>query len=296
MKISIVITAFKEPDTIGRAIEAVLKNKIIKKFEIVVACPDEETKKVVNFYAQKYKNVRYFRDPGKGKSYALNLILKQIACDLLILTDGDVYVGENSITSLLSHFSDAKVGIVSGRPVSASPKNKMLGFWSHLLLDAGAHVARNESFESGKIVEASGYLMAMRSGVIREFPLNVAEDAIIPYLFWKKGYKTSYEENAIVYVKNPDNFSDFVKQRVRTAKAHENIRKIAPDFLRVKSFRNELAKGWHRALAYPKTMKELFWTLLLFPARLYIWMLVFYEDRILRKHYGDGWERVESTK
>ncbi|MBI4095311.1 MAG: glycosyltransferase [DPANN group archaeon] len=296
MKVSVIITAFREPNTVGRAIEAVLRDNIKHDCEIIVACPDKETKDVVDFYARNHKNIKHFQDPGRGKSYALNLILKEVKCDVLILTDGDVFVGENSIANLLKHFHDTRAGIVSGRPVSSSRKDTMLGFWSHLLLDAGAHLARKESFESGKLVEASGYLLAMRSGILTEIPLNVAEDAIMPYLFQKKGYKTIYEENAPVYVKNPETFSDFVKQRVRTAKAHENLKRIAPDFPRVKSFWNEIRKGPARALAYPKTLKEFFWALLLFPARLYIWALVFYEDRILKKHYGDGWDRVESTK
>ncbi len=296
MKVSVIITAFREPATIGRAIDAVLANKIAEEFEIIVACPDDETKDVVEFYARNYKTIKHFHDPGRGKSFALNLLLKEALGDVLIFTDGDVVLGKNSIGTILKRFSDPRVGIVSGRPASSSPRSTMLGYWSHLLLDAGAHLSRKTSYESGKLVEASGYLMAMRYGILTEFPLNVAEDAIIPYLLQKNGYKSAYEENAPVYVKNPETFSDFVKQRVRTAKAHENLKRIAPDFPRVKSFWNELSKGPARALAYPKTLKELFWTLLLFPARLYIWALVFYEDRILGKHYGDGWARVESTK
>ena len=44
--ISIIITAYNEEKTIGRAIEAFLDNNIRQDYEILVVCPDETTKKV----------------------------------------------------------------------------------------------------------------------------------------------------------------------------------------------------------------------------------------------------------
>jgi len=31
-------------------------------------------------------------------------------------------------------------------------------------------------------------------------------------------------------------------------------------------------------------------------ARLYMWLRVFYDTRLANRHYGDAWERIESTK
>lgn len=52
----------------------------------------------------------------------------------------------------------------------------------------------------------------------------------------------------------------------RNAKKHEN--------LKVKSFTNEIIKGTISALSYPKTIKEFYWTILLFFARLTMWVNV----------------------
>ena len=292
--LSILLTSFKEPN-VGKAIKAILEQEIPDKYELIIAAPDEETEKLAAEFKKTYPQIEYFKDPGKGKSFALNLLFKEAKGDILILTDGDVVVGKNSIKNLLKHFSDKKVGVVSGRPVSSNSKDNMMGFWSHLLLDAGAHSIRKEMFEKGKFLEASGYLFGLRAGVVNEIPLDVAEDAMIPYLFLRKGYKIAYAEDAPVYVKNPNNFSDFVKQRVRTAKAHEKLTLYVPDFPKVKSFANEVLMGWHRALSYPKTPKEFAWTLALFPARTYIWACA-YATRLGKKYYTDAWEKIESTK
>jgi len=64
---------------------------------------------------------------------------------------------------------------------------------------------------------------------------------------------------------------------------------------RVKSFKTE-SKGIMQVIIYPRNLKEAFWTFELILARLYMWFKVFYDTRIKNKHYGDAWERVESTK
>lgn len=294
--ISIVITSFKEPDLVRKSIESIIKNKIKEKYELVVAAPDKETELVVKEFSKNNKSVKYFKDPGKGKSFALNLLFKILKGKIWIFTDGDVSISENAINEILEKFKDQKVGCVVGRPVSQNPKNNMLGFWSHLLCDAGAHRIRKRLDREGKFLEGTGYLFAFRNNITKNIPLNVAEDSIIPYLTTKKGYKVRYAENALVYVKNPTTIKDFVKQRIRTAKAHETLEDYAPYFPKVKSFRNEIIYGTTPALRYPKTLKEFLWTIALFFTRLYIWMMVKLEDKLIKKRYADAWERVESTK
>ena len=287
--ISIIITSFNEPN-LERAIKAILNQKINYKYELIVIAPDKEAKNLT----KKYK-IKYFKDAGKGKSFAINLLLKKIKSEILIFTDGDVYLGNNSINELLELFKNPKIGVVTGRPVSVNKKNDVFGYWSHLLF-YGAHKIRKKLFSQGKFLECSGYLFAFRNNVIEEFPLDVAEDSIIPYMFYIKNYKIGYAEKALVYVKNPDNFKDWLKQRKRTAKAHETLTKYYPNFPRVKSFWNEIKIGLFWALSYPKTIKEMYWTISLFFARAYMWLLALGESKLWKKEYKDAWERVHSTK
>lgn len=294
--ISIIITSFKEPELVRKSIQSVLNNNIKGSYELIVAAPDQETEEVVKEFSKNNKKIKYYKDPGKGKSFALNEIFKILKGDIWIFTDGDTEISNNAVEEILNEFKDENVGCVTGRPVSSNDKNTMLGFWSHLLYDAGAHKIRKELNDKNEFLECSGYLFAFKNNITRNIPLNVAEDTIIPYLVTKKGYKVKYAENAKVYVKNPTTLKDFIKQRVRTAKAHETLERYAPFFPKVKSLRNEIKKGTLWALSYPKTIKEFTWTLLLFPTRLYIWMRVKLDHHILKKEYGDNWERVETTK
>ncbi|RME54110.1 glycosyltransferase [Candidatus Woesearchaeota archaeon] len=293
--LSIVITAFKEPKTIGRAMDAILTQDIDEEYELIVACPDKETRDIVLDYSKKYKWVKHFHDPGKGKSYALNLLFKELTGDYWLFTDGDVYLGDGAVNHMLKYLRDKNVGCVCGHVLSSSPRSTKLGYWSHLLA-YGAHLARKERFESNNFLECSGYLFGFKNGLIKKIPLDVAEDSIIPYMIWKKGYSIAYAKDAYVYVKNPEHFSDWLKQRKRTAGAHSKLTYYAPEFPKMKSFKNEALKGLKWVWSYPKNFKEFVWTLELFPARLLMWVMLYYEEKIKGKSYNDGWERVESTK
>jgi cellulose synthase/poly-beta-1,6-N-acetylglucosamine synthase-like glycosyltransferase len=293
--ISIVITSFKEPKTIGKAIDSFAKQKISEKYEIIVAAPDKETLNAAKRHAKGKKHVRVIKDPGKGKSYAINWLLPKLKGDLIILSDGDVYVSDYSVDEIIRPFQDKKVGCASGRPVSANPRDNMLGYWSHLLVDAGAHKARLKRAENGRFLECSAYLWAFRNHVIKQFPVDVAEDTILPVLFWLRGYKIAYVPEARVYVKYPTNLKDFIAQKIRTAKSHETLKKYGFKVPRMKSFFNEIAEGW-RAIFYPKSLKEIIWTKMLFIVRLYTWIAAFYEIKVKKQQYTDAWKRIESTK
>ena len=295
--ISIVITSFNEPRTIGKAIESFVEHKIPEKYELFVCAPDKQTLGIAKAYGRKYKQIKLFKDPAKGKSYALNLLIPKLKGEIIILSDGDVHVGKNSVAEILRPFSDDKVGCVTGRPVSSNPRNNIFGYWSHLLCDAGAHMARLRRAKKGQFIECSGYLWAFRNKVIKEFPKDIPEDTIVPILFWKKGYKIAYAPKALAFVKFPTNLHDFIEQKKRTAKGHEALMKypIFRNAPRMKTLKNEIFEGW-TALVYPRNIKEIFWTLLLFPMRLYIWLLVFFHTKIKKSHYQDAWKRVESTK
>ena len=146
-------------------------------------------------------------------------------------------------------------------------------------------------------MEQCANLLAMKNNLLKEIPHDVAEDAIIPYLIMQKGYKNVYQPNARVYVMYPRNFSDWVKQKVRSVKSHEAMNKyVSHKEIKQKSLLNEIFYGFLFVFSFPRNLKEFFWTLLLYPARLYIWLKAFYEIKIKKKIYVAQWSRSESTK
>ncbi len=289
--ISIIITAYKEANTIGKAIECILNQKIKEKYEIIVLCPDKETK----LAALKYK-IKYIQDPGKGKPAALNLAFKKAKGNILILTDGDVYTSSNSINELLKPFKNKEIGAASGHPISTNNKNTILGFWSHLLTDIGAHETRLLKTNKGKFIVCSGYLMAIRSELIKSIPENsLSDDAVISNLIFSKKYKIAYCPNALVYIKYPTTFKDWIKQKRRSTGGYLQIQKFTKRKDEMRSFRKE-SLGIFRALKYPRSIKEFLWLYLLVLARVYLWIIIFIDIKLKKKEFSKIWQRIETTK
>lgn len=292
--LTLLITAFREPHTVGHAIETCLP-QLPPRAELLVVCPDPETTAVVEGYAQKHPVVRHIADPGRGKPAALNCGLQKARGEVVVLSDGDVVAAADALAPLLAPFEDPAVGAVSGRPVSISPRTTPLGYWSHLLTDA-AHRVRLERDHAGHFLLCSGYLFAFRRPLVERVPEDaLAEDAVISHAIAQQGYRIRYAPGARVYVKYPATYGDWLRQKVRSAGgyAQEYVRRSP---LRMRSARLEVVAGTRLALAYPRNAQELLWTLLLFAARLHLWLLVFVNVRLLRRPLASLWKRVETTK
>lgn len=296
--ISLIVTAYEDPQSTKEAIKRLLnQEKFNETFELIAACPDEPTKKVIMEYKRKYpKVIRYVKQDNPDKNQLMNKILKIAKGRILVWTDGNKFIEKDAVRLILEEFWDSRVGCAGGRPIPQNSGDNLFGFWAHLLTNA-AHRLREKRFHQGKFVEQCANLLAMKNGILENIPKGVAEDSIIPYLIVQKGYKNVYKGEAKVYVMYPRNFKDWIKQKVRSAKSHEALNKyFGKRNMRMKSFSNEIFNGIQWTLSYAKTPKEFYWTILLYPARLYIWLKTFYEIKIKKSPYVAQWSRAESTK
>lgn len=293
--IDIIITSYNEPKATLKAVNAFLNQQADGEFRIIVCDPFPEVKEFLKKNL-KDKRVGFFLDPGEGKSYALNLLIEKLNSndknDIFIFTDGDVHVSENAIKEIKKAFENSEIGCVTAKPVSIDERDSKYGYWSHLLFE-GIHRVRKKLSEQENFFECSGYLFAIRKAVIQDFPIDASEDSVIPYLFWKKGYKIKYLSDVEVYVKNPTTQEDWFNQKIRNIKGHENLSKLYPEMPRTKSFWNEIKHGAFFALTYPKNLKEFKWTLDLYTARLKLYKKAF-QDLKQQEVYSDGWREVET--
>ncbi|MBN1260455.1 MAG: glycosyltransferase [Anaerolineae bacterium] len=292
--ITILITAFREPDTVGKAIESFLP-QLPQDVELLVVSPDPATTAVVETYARRYPVVRHIQDPQSGKPAALNFGLRAARGDIVIFSDGDVVVDTESLIPLVTPFENSQVGAVSGRPVSISPRDTLLGYWSQLLVES-AHQVRAARDGKGEFLLCSGYLFAARRNLLGHIPEDaLAEDAVISHQIAQAGYRIRYAPQARVAVKYPTTYDDWLRQKVRSAGGYaQDYVRQSP--FRMRSLQREIIDGTRLALAFPENAREFAWTVLLFAARLHLWALVFVKVRLFRRPLSALWQRVESTK
>jgi cellulose synthase/poly-beta-1,6-N-acetylglucosamine synthase-like glycosyltransferase len=292
--ITVLITAYREAATIGQAMAAFLP-QLPPDAELLVVCPDEETTAVVRQYAQNYPQIRHIQDPGAGKPAALNVGLAAAQGDIVVFSDGDVVAADDALAALLAPFAEETVGAVTGHPLSSSPRNTKLGYWSHLLTE-GAHQERLRRDEAAEFLLCSGYLFACRQSLIPPIPEEaLAEDAVISHRIGEQGWRIRYAPDSLVYVKYPATYEDWLKQKVRSAGGYaQDMVRNSP--FQMRSARLEALHGTGLALRYAQTPRELWWTLQLFAARLHLWGLVIWQVRVRKRPLSQLWQRVESTK
>ena len=334
MKTSIIITSYKEPKTIKKAIKhVVIPTEIMwKSLEFIITAPDTKTiqsaKQTFNdilknsdtsnakrLTAQTQvtkvnKNTisyKIIKDNATGKPNALNMAINQAIGKILILTDGDMYVSDNAIRLLLKHFGDEKVGGVSGHPVSQDTRITQFGYYGHLFCDAAHHKRLSDP-----TTPMSGYLYAIRNDK-RLWPLPTeirAEDAYISLKLLELGYKLKYEPNALAYVKFPKTMNDWVLQKTRSLGGNVQLKHIQTNAKLPQPKQNKSDRIPHKKqtrtitedlkmayfpIKFAKTPKELWYSLILYPLRLYLWIRIFIQDKT--KTYSKGvWKRVDSTK
>ena len=292
-KISVVITSFKEPKTVDKAIQN-FSTQSIKPYEILVLAPDKETIEAAEKYAKKYPLIRVIRDSGKGKPAALNYARKLIKGEIVILSDGDVFVEKESINKLVTHFKNKSVGAVTGRVIAINKENNIFGYWAQLTTEA-FHQRRILGTKNNENILCSGYLYAIRKNLMPKIPVStLADDAYVSEYISRKRYKTTYEPQAKVFVKYPDNVIDWIKQKKRTAaRIYQPLGKSKNS--KMKAFIEEIITG-ARVLAKVNSVKKIYWFGCLLVMRSYIWFRVLFDYRLWNRGFARTWERVESTK
>lgn len=310
--VSVLITSWKEPKTIAKAIRSIASKEysgIPSDFEIIQVSPDEETLKAGLAEARKLRLGRKYiqiQDPLKGKPYALDMAFKQIKGEICILTDGDVYFGKNAVKTLLSPFKDPKVWGVTGRPVSSDRKDNMMGYWGHLLADAADHRRKNvmekvgSYYISGKsFFPMSGYIHAVRKEAFKTHPDALSEDAYLSYHIRNSGYEIAYTPTAIAYVKYPQTLRDYILQKSRSLGGYVHLKKygVTKRDGQSRSFLIEAGHSFYALFVHPKNIREMWWAFLMHPVRVYLWINIFWRRVVLKQGMPKkGWERIESTK
>jgi len=209
--------AYNEEANIRQLLQALLAQKTDKVAidEIVVVasgCTDC-TEEIVKEYVALDPRVRLLVQPRKeGKASAVNLLLRNTDCEVIVLESADTLPLEHTIEALVSPMTDPEIGMVGGRPQPTNSPNRFMGYAAHLLWDLHHKVALRHP--------KLGELIAFRN-VFYRIPFNSAVDeASIEPLIVGQGLRLHYAADALVLNKGPETVGDFLKQRRRIFAGH----------------------------------------------------------------------------
>jgi glycosyltransferase involved in cell wall biosynthesis len=151
MKLSIIIPAYNEINTIGEILSRVLEVDLPKEVIVVDDCSTDGTKEFLKEWEAGRKkeskdNVRiFYRSRNVGKGAALRFGFKEAIGDIVIIQDADLEYHPQEYSKLIEPLLDGRADVVYGSRFLGTPRrvlmfrhtlgNKLLTFLSNLCTD-----------------------------------------------------------------------------------------------------------------------------------------------------------------
>lgn len=297
MNFSVGICAYNEEQNIGKLLESILNHKTKHHLdEIIVVssgCTDK-TDEIVKEWAKKDNRVKLIREPErKGKYSAINLILSNNKSEILVMTDADCLIRENTIDFLLKYFKTPQVGVVCGRTVPINPQDgSFWGYIAHFRYRIFDEAARRD-IKLNNYYHISGYLYALKKGIVKKIPPVLGDDTYIGLETARKGYKIAYSPEAVVNILHPTTFSDLIKQRKRIRLSHMEITKLTKVRIRNTLPVPVLLTAFK---VMGKRPKEIFYTFIVGLFEQWAAFLAFLDFKRGKASWKTNWEEIKSSK
>lgn len=220
MKIScaIGITAHNEAANIGRLLESISNQRLnqvhLTQILVVASGCTDDTESIVQDWAARDGRIQLLvQEKREGKASAINLLLRQVKEEVVILCSADLLPQDDAIEKLVVPFADPEMGMTGAHPVPVNDREEFLGFVVHMLWGLHHELNREGKFKAGELV-------AFRH-IFKRIPNHTAVDeASVEPIIRAQGYRVHYVADAIVLNKGPETVADFLRQRRRIFAGH----------------------------------------------------------------------------
>ena len=217
--VSVLIPAYNEQAAIVGTVTSVLAARYTPLEVIVVDDGStDETGRLVEERFTSDPRVRLIRQSNHGKPAALNRALSEARGEIVVTIDADTWVDPDAIPLLVRDFADPKVGAVAGN-VKVLNRSTWLTRWQALEYVTSQNLEKRAFDLLNCIPVVPGALGAWRASAMRECggfsPDTVAEDTDLTLTLRRRGWKITYDEEAIARTEAPDTTDALIGQRFR---------------------------------------------------------------------------------
>lgn len=219
--VAVVVPAYNE--------EKVLKNCVVGLLEstypnlricIVDDGSTDNTWRIAKRLAAKHRDVKAYHQQNAGKSAAINTAVKHTWSPVIISIDADTVFLPDTVSRLVRHFKDPKVGAVAGM-VRIGNISNLLTRCQALEYSTSISLERTAQAYLNAITVVPGACGAWRREAIvkagRYSSETLAEDCDMTIGVHAAGYKVVQDNTAISYTEVPMSLRSFARQRFRWA-------------------------------------------------------------------------------
>lgn len=177
MKLSIVIPAYNEGNTIHHILnkvkEVVLIQQIEKELIIVNDCSRDHTEESVQTYIQSHPdlNIQYYKhEVNQGKGAALRTGIQKASGDILIIQDADLEYDPEEYNILLKPILNGMADVVYGSRFMGGKPHRILFYWHSI---GNRFLTRlSNMFTNLNLTDMETCYKMMRREIIQSIPLR----------------------------------------------------------------------------------------------------------------------------
>jgi glycosyltransferase involved in cell wall biosynthesis len=166
-KVSVVVPVYNGEKTLKQCILS-LVNQSYKNYEIILVDNNstDNTKKIIEEFTQKYKNVKYVFEAKKGRGSARNAGIKNSTGKIIAMTDSDCVVYKDWILEIIKPITCGKEKITAGFSYSLTN-----GYWEKNIQKADWNFTKN-SLHGGYINNLDTKNFAIDAELMKKFMFN----------------------------------------------------------------------------------------------------------------------------
>ncbi|MGC8836373.1 MAG: glycosyltransferase [Infirmifilum sp.] len=261
-KITVILTAYREPENIQQLLEFFLQNSLGDTIEVIASVdePSEKLKEILSMYREKI--VLSVSDVRRGKVAALNDALSLARGEVLIFLDSDVTIRDSAfLDALLKEIEEYDV-----MEIKKISKNKgLIGkliYYDYLSFGIASYIFDRRVKRCAGL---NGAAFAFRRNALKElggFKNCLLEDMDIGFRSFYLNLRYRYFYSSYVVVDPPSSVREWINQRLRWSQGA---------WLWLKEYFPLLYKG---SLSYP--LESLSALVVMFP-----WIFIFMAEILL---------------
>ncbi len=216
--ITLLVAAFNEERFIKNKIENSLSldypnDKI--EYLFVTDGSNDKTPEIIG----QYPEIKLMHLPErKGKIAAIERAMPHAHGEIVVFTDANTLLNKEALKNIIRHFSNEKVGVVSGEKRILDMKNdEAVGAGEGLYWKYESKLKKWDD-ELYSVMGAAGELFAIRTKLFEHIPHDsLIEDFYLSFKIIQKGYKIAYEPDAYALEEPSASTNEELKRKIRIA-------------------------------------------------------------------------------
>jgi poly-beta-1,6-N-acetyl-D-glucosamine synthase len=215
--VTLIVAAYNEEDIIEDKIRNCMSLAYPADLIKFIFITDGSIDRTVSIIKKYPEIIHLHEDERRGKLAAMNRAMLFVQTDIVIFSDANTMLNSKSITKLVAHYSDAKVGAVSGEKRIMSETGDAMAQGEGLYWKYESWIKQLDS-RVYTVVGAAGELFSLRTKLYTTLPANIIiEDFVQSLLICTKGFVVRYEPDAYALEKASVSYKDEKERKTRIA-------------------------------------------------------------------------------